>query len=259
MLAPRHLALRYTDELPQDAAAECGFPCAVWRWPTHHPEWCWEETTPLARAMSVAAAVAQLLALIGVRSPSLSHIGHRLSRHTAVIRALGSLGLYKPYSILRAASLFPVPTQSRPCSSLQLVALITPRLRELQEGFAEPQTPDSRYIYWSLLIQTSLLSSWGWPPSAGKQVGGQPYSEFDRRLPFWLTFPNHWLSWSIPPQGFALRAQRWPLTGTRKPKVTTLRAQKGTYSYGWHFSHSFQVVYPNSRPNIWRLSTQSIH
>ncbi len=245
MLAPHHLALRYTDELPQDAAAECGFPCAVWRWPTHHPEWCWEEITPLERAMSVEVAVAQLLAMTVARSPILLTLGHRLCRQAAVIRELGSLGLYKPYSILRSGSLFRAP---RPCSNPQLVALITPLLQEHQEESWEPQTLDSLGSCLFFLVKTSFHSSLGWPPSAGKQVGGQPYSEFDRRLPFWLTLPNHWLSWSIPPQGFALRAQRWPLTGTRKPKMTTLRAQKGTYSYGWHFSHSFQIVYPNSLP-----------
>ncbi len=223
LLAPRHLALRYTDELPQDAAAECGFPCAVWGWPTHHRRLCGGEITTVERAMLVEVAAEQSVAPIAVCSPSLLALGHRLPRHVVLFR--------------------------RSCPSLQFGSLVIRGSQESRGGFSKPQTPDSPGICRVFLIQTSFLSfSWGWPPSAGKLGGGQPFPKFALHLPFWLMFANHWLSWSIPPQGFALRAQRWPLTGTRKPKMTTLRAQKGTYSYGWHFSHSFQIVYPNSLP-----------
>ena len=185
MLAPHHLALRYTDELPQDAAAECGFPCAVWRWPTHHPERCWEETTPLARAMSVEVAAEQSVAPIRVCSPSLLALGHRLPRHVVLVR--------------------------RSCPSLQFGSLIIRGSQESRGGFSEPRTPDSPGICRVFLIQTSFLSfSWGWPPSARKLGGGQPFSKFALYLPFWLMFANHWLSWSILPLPIVLECPVWP-------------------------------------------------
>ena len=207
MLAPHHLALRCIDVHPRDAAAEFGFPYEGYQWLIRHPEWCWEEITPLERAMSVEVAVAQLLAMTVARSPILLTLGHRLCRQAAVIRELGSLGLYKPYSILRSGSLFRAP---RPCSNPQLVALITPLLQEHQEESWEPQTPDSLGSCLFLLVKTSFHSSLGWPPSAGKQVGGQPFSKFALYLPFWLMFANHWLSWSILPLPIVLECPVWP-------------------------------------------------